>query len=426
MTYEQTIAFLFEQLPMYQRTGAVAYKNNLDNTLELDDMFNHPHRQFKSIHVAGTNGKGSVSHSLASVLQCSGYKVGLYTSPHLRDYRERIRVNGEMISKEAVSQFVTRFFELNRNESLSPSFFEFSVMMAFDYFANQKVDVAVIEVGLGGRLDSTNIINPEISVITNIGFDHMNLLGDTLDKIAAEKAGIIKANVPVIIGEKQVVTESVFINKAKELSAPILFADQDYDLKSIENGIFEVKYKDSILYHRIEPGLKGWYQQKNLLTVIASIEELIKLEFDIPKRAVEDGILKVMENTGLEGRWQQLGINPKIVCDSGHNEEGLRWVVAQLKNEVFENLHVVFGTVNDKDVNKILALLPQDAIYYFAAAQIPRAKDAVELKEQAANFKLNGSAYSSVEEAVNAAKKNAGNNDMIFIGGSTFVVAEAI
>jgi len=426
MEYQQAIKFLYEQLPMYQRVGPVAYKNNLDNTLALDEAFHHPHRNFKTIHVAGTNGKGSVSHMLASVLQSAGYKVGLYTSPHLKDFRERMKVNGNMISEEAVSNFVERYIELNKQLKLEPSFFELTVLMAFDYFAAEKIDIAVVEVGLGGRLDSTNIISPEISIITNISFDHMNLLGDTLEKIAIEKAGIIKSEIPVVIGEHHPQTFSVFAEKALYENAPLLFADQEYHLSVSENGTINVGNQRFILYQNIAPDLKGDYQQKNILTVVAAIEILKKKDWKISTEAVLYGFSKVVEQTGLMGRWQQLGKNPKIICDTGHNEGGISWIVEQLKNEKYDNLHIVFGMVNDKDIENALKLLPVNATYYFTKASIERALDEKQLRKQAFEHGLNGECYPTVEQALAAAKKNALPSDFIYIGGSTFVVAEVI
>ena len=426
MTYDQTIEYLFGQLPMYQRSGVAAYKDNLDNTLALDEMFGHPHRKFKCIHVAGTNGKGSVSHWLASVLQSAGYKVGLYTSPHLRDYRERIKVNGEMISREAVTSFVERFLAFNKEKNIAPSFFELSVLMAFDYFAAENVDIAVIEVGLGGRLDSTNIITPEVSVITNISLDHTNLLGNTIEKIAGEKAGIIKKGVPAVIGETQEETTPVFQQKAEEMHSPIFFADQNYLLLENQNGSYNVTSECQVIYRNIKPGLKGAYQHNNIITVLAAIHELKKCGFQIDEVAVSDGLRLVVEYTGLEGRWQQLGENPKIICDSGHNEAGINWVVSQLEKEFCSKLHVVFGTVNDKDIRKILKLLPTNAIYYFCQANIARALNAKELQQNAKEIGLTGQAFNSVSEAFNSAKENAKPNDLIFVGGSTFVVAEVI
>jgi len=425
MNYDQTLQYLFEQLPMYQRTGVAAYKANLDNTLALDEMFHHPHRNFKTIHVAGTNGKGSVSHWLASVLQSAGYKVGLYTSPHLKDYRERIRINGAMIPKQAVTSFVELFFQLN-NEKIEPSFFELSVLMAFDYFSNGKVDVAVIEVGLGGRLDSTNIISPEVSVITNISLDHTFLLGHTIKEIAREKAGIIKANVPVVIGESQGESNEVFLEKSSEMGAPIEFADQNYVLNPMDNEHFILSENGFELYRNVVLGLKGDYQQKNVITVVAAVNQLIRKGFNITTAAVLDGLKNVVLNTGLQGRWQQIGDRPKIVCDTGHNEGGIRWVVNQLMKEKFQNLHIVFGTVNDKDIHSILRLLPQNAIYYFTNANIERALKANQLHALAVNYGLIGEAYSTVQTAFAAAKKRASENDFVFVGGSTFVVAEII
>lgn len=426
MTYDQTLQYLFGQLPMYQRTGAAAYKNNLDNTLALDDLFGHPHRNFKTIHVAGTNGKGSVSHWLASILQSAGYKVGLYTSPHLRDYRERIRVNGKMIPREAVTSFVEQFTILNEDAIIQPSFFELSVTMAFDYFSVENVDVAIIEVGLGGRLDSTNIITPEVSVITNISLDHINLLGNSITLIAAEKAGIIKPGVPVVIGETQEEIIDIFVQKSSELHAPIIFADQSYSLVPTSNDEFQITTENKVLYKKISLGLKGFYQHKNVITTIAAIRQLILKGFEISDAAVYNGLKNVVRQTGLEGRWQQLGENPKIICDTGHNEAGIRWVVSQLSKEQYEHLHIVFGTVNDKDISSILRLLPTNATYYFAKADIERALDAKQLKTAAVSFHLNGEVYPSVSEAFDAAKTNAKPTDFIFVGGSTFVVAEVI
>lgn len=425
MNYDQTLHYLFDQLPMYQRTGAAAYKANLDNTLALDELFHHPHRNFKTIHVAGTNGKGSVSHWLASILQSAGYKVGLYTSPHLKDYRERIRINGAMIPKQAVTSFTERFFHLNKDK-IEPSFFELSVMMAFDYFSNEMVDVAVIEVGLGGRLDSTNIITPEVSVITNISLDHTNLLGKTISAIAAEKAGIIKTNVPVVIGETQEESSEVFQKKSNEMGAPIEFADQNYSLISMDDQHFILSGNGFEIYRNVVLGLKGDYQHRNVITVVAAVQQLIRKGFNITTAAVLDGLENVISTTRLQGRWQQIGDQPKIVCDTGHNEAGIQWVVSQLMKEKFQNLHIVFGTVNDKDIQSILRLLPQSAIYYFTNANIERALDAKQLLSSAVNYGLNGEAYSTVQIAFETAKKRASKNDFIFVGGSTFVVAEII
>jgi len=403
MTYRDTLDWMFSQLPMYQRQGNSAFKKDLSNTLKLSEHLQFPERNFKSIHVAGTNGKGSTSHMLASVLQEAGYKVGLYTSPHLKDFRERIKINGQVVSKQFVVGFITRnksFLEAN-----TLSFFEMTVGMAFDYFSKQKVDVAVIEVGLGGRLDSTNIITPEISVITNIGFDHMQFLGSTLEAIAIEKAGIIKPYVPVVIGETQVETEPVFRNIAEKNKAEIIFADQNPS----------EKYSSD---------LQGYYQSKNIVTVIQTIKELQKIGYHITHNQIKAGLLKVKDNTGLMGRWQELNANPKVICDTGHNKEGLTYVMHQISNEVFENLHIVFGVVNDKDLNSIIDILPKKAIYYFCKPDIPRGLEADILKKTFNNFGLYGSAYHSVNEAYKAALAHAKPNDFIFVGGSTFVVAE--
>jgi dihydrofolate synthase / folylpolyglutamate synthase len=426
MDYSNTLQYLFGQLPMFQRSGPAAYKANLDNTLALDVLFQHPHRKFRSIHVAGTNGKGSVSHWLASVLQSAGYKVGLYTSPHLVDFRERIRVNGEMIPEEAVSNFVERFLDMNRELNIEPSFFELSVMMAFDYFAAQKVDVAVIEVGLGGRLDSTNIITPDLSVITNISLDHTNLLGKTIGAIAAEKAGIIKAGVPVVIGESLPESEPVFRAKATELGAPLEMADQLYQLQLSGETGWNVVSECSVLYRNLVSGLKGDYQQKNLVTLLAAIRQLQKLDYMIPDAAILEGIEQVALKTGLRGRWEQISEQPRIICDTGHNEAGLEYVARQLSHENFSQLHFVFGTVNDKDINAILALLPKNAHYYFTQAGIERALDANQLQALAVPFGLRGTVHQTVREALAAARSNAKPNDLIFVGGSTFVVAEII
>lgn len=426
MEYSEAIKYLYGQLPMYQRLGPAAYKNNLENTLALDALFHHPHEKFKSIHVAGTNGKGSVSHMLAAVLQQAGYKVGLYTSPHLKDYRERIKINGVMMGEAAVCRFLERFLKLNKDARIEPSFFELSVLMAFDYFAYQKVDIAVIEVGLGGRLDSTNIIRPEVAVITNISFDHTNLLGNTLSAIAYEKAGIIKKGIPVVIGETQVEVQSVFLNKAIDLGAPLVFADQDYLLTKSGNEKYLVTTQCSVIYRDIDIDLKGEYQLNNLLTVIAVIEELKRKGTTIKSTAVVGGLKNASSITGLMGRWQKIGDRPIVICDSGHNEAGIRWIVGQLGHAQYNRLHIVYGTVNDKDLSRILPLLPQKASYYFTRANIERALDENKLREQAVPFNLLGEAYHTVNEALIAAKNNAGPSDLIFVGGSTFVVAEVL
>ncbi|MDA3865583.1 MAG: bifunctional folylpolyglutamate synthase/dihydrofolate synthase [Salinivirgaceae bacterium] len=425
MNYAQTIDFLYTQLPMFQRTGPAAYKNNLDNTHALDRMFVHPHRDFKSIHVAGTNGKGSVSHILASILQSAGYKVGLYTSPHLLDFRERIKINGQMISEEDVCSFVEKFQQKNKVEKLEPSFFELTVMMAFDYFKQQEVDFAVVEVGLGGRLDSTNIINPEISVITNISLDHTNLLGKDIASIAAEKAGIIKKNTPVVIGETHIESKDVFISKAAQMGAPVYFADQQFTLLHDKEKLQFIS-DGKVLYRNLESELRGGYQYKNITTALAAIRILDEKVPGLNEQSIADGLKNVIKYTGLSGRWQQIGSSPKIICDTGHNQDGLKNVVHQLSLEQFDKLHVVFGTVNDKDLTLILPLLPRNARYYFTKADIARALDEQVLKNEAHKYQLKGDSYASVNEALQAATKMANKNDLVFIGGSTFVVAETL
>lgn len=424
MNYNETLEWLFAQLPMYQREGQAAYKANLDNTLKLDEHFGAPHRQFKTIHVGGTNGKGSVSHMLASVLQTAGYKTGLYTSPHLKDFRERIKINGEMISE----QYVIDFVEQNKSlfAGIKPSFFEMTVAMAFKYFADQQVDIAVIEVGLGGRLDSTNIITPLASVVTNISFDHMALLGDTLEKIAGEKAGIIKPDVPAIIGTRDAATDFVFINKARERGTSIDFASDNWSEERTPDNTYNLKNKQGITFNDLHPDLKGLYQRKNIPTVIETILHLREQGIKITDQAVHEGIANTIRYTGLLGRWQELSRTPYTVCDTGHNIDGLTEIVAQLKTCKYERLHFVMGMVNDKDVDSVLHILPKDAIYYFCKASIPRAMDEHILAEKAAGNDLHGKTYPTVAEAYAAAKEAANRNDMIYIGGSTFVVAEVV
>lgn len=405
MNYSDTVNWMFSQLPMYQRQGETAFKKDLANTLKLINHLHFPEKNFKSVHVAGTNGKGSTSHMLASILQEAGYKVGLYTSPHLKDFRERIKINGQVVSK----QFVTGFIQRNKAflEANSLSFFEMTVGMAFDYFSKEKVDIAIIEVGLGGRLDSTNIITPEVSVITNIGFDHMQFLGNTLEEIAFEKGGIIKPNVPVVIGETQQETKPVFLDLASKNNSLITFADMEIE---------EV----------FESDLKGIYQEKNIRTVLQSIKHIQKKGFKISQHHLEDGLLRVVKNTGLMGRWQILEHQPKVICDTAHNKEGLTYAMKQLLNETYDSLHIVFGVVNDKDVMLILPLLPKKAIYYFCKPDIPRGFDANNLKQVFMKFGISGESYNSVKEAYRAARNNATEKDCIYIGGSTFVVAEII
>ncbi|MCB7481277.1 bifunctional folylpolyglutamate synthase/dihydrofolate synthase [Christiangramia sediminis] len=404
-TYQETVEWMFQQLPMFQRIGKQAFKKDLSNTHKLAEHLAHPENKFKSIHVAGTNGKGSVSHMLASVFQSAGYKTGLYTSPHLKDFRERIRINGLVIPQDDVISFIEQNQSFLSDNKLS--FFEMSVGMAFDYFAKQKVDIAIIETGMGGRLDSTNIITPELSVITNIGLDHTAFLGDNLTEIAGEKAGIIKEKVPVVIGEKHKQTETVFRNKSEKSNSSIFFAE---DFK------FQKHHTD----------LKGDYQKKNLRTVLTSIKLLRDKGWLISEEAVINGLNNVKLHTGLQGRWDLLREKPKVICDTAHNAEGLKIVIKQLKREKFQHLHMVLGVVNDKDLSKVLPLLPKDANYYFAKPDVPRGLDADILKNEASKFDLEGKAYTSVQEAFLAAEEVALDEDLIFIGGSNFTVAEVL
>jgi len=429
MTYEETLGFLFSQLPAYHRIGKAAYKNDLNNTKALDNYFGSPHRMYRTIHVAGTNGKGSVSHMIASVLQEAGYRTGLYTSPHLKDFRERIRVNGAMISEDEVIRFVSENKEIL--ESLKPSFFEMSVAMAFDYFAKCNVDVAVIEVGLGGRLDSTNIINPVLSVITNIGHDHMDLLGDTLEKISEEKAGIIKDGIPVIISETQPESMEIFISRASEKDSEIVFADKSFfcTLGEFDNVTDERKYliidmEMNINYEGFTP-LGGNYQSKNIQAVYRVFKSLNSI-LSFADHNVRDGIRKVKVNTGLSGRWQVISHNPLMICDTGHNKEGLEYVLSQLSGIPKKRLHMVVGFVNDKDLSAVLPLFPEDAVYYFTKASVPRALDENILKSRAEKYRLPGKAFPDVKSAIEAARLNASPGDLIFIGGSTFIVADAL
>lgn len=429
--YQETIEYLYSQLPMFQRTGPAAYKDTLENTWVLDEMYGHPHQSFKTIHVAGTNGKGSVSHMLASILQEAGYKTGLYTSPHLKDFRERIRINGEMISEESVVEFTTSFRKKNENAKLEPSFFELTVAMAFDYFKNEQVDVAVIEVGLGGRLDSTNIISPEVSVITNISLDHTALLGNTVKLIAAEKAGIIKSRIPVIIGESDEDTEIVFSQKARKAEALIYFADREFScpysmLLPEGKQMINVLKDQKMYYPDLKLDLLGTYQRKNILPVLKTIEVLISKGWKIETDNIYRGLSKVTNNTGLLGRWQIIGNNPLIVCDTGHNEAGIKQVIEQIKNTAWKNLHIVLGMVNDKEIDHVLSLLPKEASYYFTRASIPRALDEGELQKKGELIGLQGEKFNTVPKALASAKSNANERDMIFIGGSTFVVADIL
>jgi len=431
MTYAQTIDYLYNQLPMFTRVGASAFKADLTNTIALCNKLDNPHQKFKSIHVGGTNGKGSTSHMLAAILQTAGYKTGLYTSPHLKDFRERIRVNGEMIAEQKVIDFVQQ--HQTDFEEIQPSFFEMTVALAFDVFAKEKVDISVIEVGLGGRLDSTNVISPLLSVITNIGWDHMNILGDTLPLIAGEKAGIIKTNTPVIIGEYQEEVAELFIAKAKEKNAPIRFASEEFNVEQVaknkEQGNLELTVKahnSQLTTHNLQLDLPGSYQTKNAKTVLATIEELRNQGFQISDQHIAGALKQVKTLTGLRGRWDTLSTNPLVICDTGHNPDGIIEVMKNIAATPHKQLHFVLGMVNDKDHSKVLDMLPKDAIYYFCKPDMPRGLDAESLKLKAESFKLQGSIYASVPAAFEAAKQAAAIDDLVFVGGSTFVVAEVI
>jgi dihydrofolate synthase/folylpolyglutamate synthase len=428
MTYAKTIDFLYTKLPMFTRVGAVAIKKDLQNTLAMCEALGNPQHQFKSIHVGGTNGKGSTSHMLAAILQEAGYKTGLYTSPHLKDFRERIRINGKMISKSAVIDFIKQQKQLI--EQIEPSFFEVTVAMAFDYFAQQKVDIAIIEVGLGGRLDSTNIITPELAVITNISLDHTAILGDTLKEIAFEKAGIIKKNIPVVIGEKQNEVFEIFIEKAKSLKAPIYFAQTELQIKNqrkVNNKlIIDIYLCNRLHYSNLALDLTGTYQLKNVLAVIQSVRILQQKGYDISDKAIYQALTKVKKLTKLQGRWQTISKNPLVICDTGHNKAGITEVLQNINAAKYENLHIVMGMVKDKDISGVLALLPKNAIYYFCQPNLERALSAQELAKNAAFFGLKGRTYTTVAKALEAAKTKANTDDLIFIGGSTFVVAEIL
>ncbi|MDR2511783.1 MAG: bifunctional folylpolyglutamate synthase/dihydrofolate synthase [Bacteroidales bacterium] len=421
MTYQQTLDYLFSQLLMFQRVGAAAYKNDLNNTIALMKHLGNPENKFKSIHIAGTNGKGSTSHLLASIFQSAGYKTGLFTSPHLKDFRERIRINGQMISESRVVEFVET--NLNFLNELKPSFFEMSAGMAFDFFAKEKVDIAVVEVGIGGRLDSTNVVTPEMSIITNIGYDHTQFLGDTLAKIAVEKAGIIKPNIPVIIGEFNAETVDVFNNFAKKNNAEIHFADLECNLTNIKRNNDNLQF--TIYNLQFTTPLTGIYQEKNILTIFAAVN-VLKNKFHLSDEAIKKGFVTVIDNTELAGRWQILREKPLTVADVGHNVDGIRQVLEHLKLLKYSKLHFVFGMVSDKDIRHVLELLPKDAQYYFCNADLPRALNSDVLQQQALLYGLLGRSYGSVANAFKNAQMQAHDDDMILIGGSNFVVAEVI
>ncbi|MDI9523796.1 MAG: folylpolyglutamate synthase/dihydrofolate synthase family protein [Bacteroidota bacterium] len=425
MTYPETLEYLYSQMPEYQRIGQKAYKEGLDNSLTLDRIFNHPHQRFKSIHVGGTNGKGSVSHLLAAILQEAGYRVGLYTSPHLIDFRERIKVNGRMVPEEYVVEFVDRYRALF--EPVMPSFFELTMAMAFLYFAEQAVEVAVVEVGLGGRLDSTNIISPDLSVITNIGRDHVKILGNSLTEIAAEKAGIIKPRTPVVIGEAgDGDVERVFTERANSLNAPLHFAERKRaDFTAERNHFGWLFHADG--YPPFISQLNGWAQDNNARTVLTAVDLLLEKGYNIPREAVLIGFARVVNTTGLMGRWQTISSTPRTICDIAHNAHGIRYVAEQLRSEPYERLHIVFGMANDKEVDEVLSLLPKEATYYFTRAAIDRALNEKELAAMADAHGLRGLTYPTVPDAVNAARKTADKErDLLFIGGSAFIVAEAL
>ena len=403
MNYQETIEYLYHAAPTFQKVGAAGYKEGLDNTLALDEHFGHPHQQYKTIHVAGTNGKGSCSHTIAAILQATGMKVGLYTSPHLVDFRERIKINGQCVSKEYVIDFVEQeraFFE-----PLHPSFFEITTAMAFKYFADEKVDIAVIEVGLGGRLDCTNIITPILSIITNISFDHTQFLGDTLSKIAAEKAGIIKRGVPVVIGETVPETKEVFLEKASQMEAPILFAE-DFDISKYQDYDFQ---------------LKGSYQEKNRRTILCAAHQL-----ELPEEAIRQGMLEVCQTTGLMGRWQQLQSTPTVICDTGHNVGGWEYLSEQIRMQSCRQCRIVFGMVDDKEIDKVMAMLPKDAVYYWTQAETKRAVDVSQVKALGDSLSLQGTSYPDVLTAYHAALNEAAADDFIFVGGSSYVVADLL
>ena len=436
MNYQQTIQYLYSQLPLFTRDGVSAYKADLTNTIELLKRIDNPQHKFKSVHVGGTNGKGSTSHMLAAILQTAGYKTGLYTSPHLKDFRERIRINGQMISEQTVIDFVAE--HTSDFDEIKPSFFEMTVALAFDVFAKEQVDIAIIEVGLGGRLDSTNVITPLLSIITNIGWDHMNILGDTLQLIAGEKAGIIKPGVPVIIGEYQEEVADIFTNKAALEDAGTIFASEVWNTEinsktQGEDEFLNIKIDRNkptsnlqSLISNLHLDLTGSYQLKNVKTVLCAVDELRMQGFVISDEHIKSALSQVKTLTGLHGRWEILNEQPLTICDTGHNPEGMQEVLQNIAAVKYNKLHFVLGMVNDKDISKILTILPTKARYYFCRPDIPRGLDAKALWLKAAGFGLDGEAYASVRDALKAAQQNAEDNDLVFVGGSTFVVAEVV
>ncbi|MDB5124352.1 MAG: fgs [Mucilaginibacter sp.] len=440
MNYKTTLQYLYSQLPLFTRVGQSAYKADLVNTLELCKRLDNPQHKFRSVHVGGTNGKGSTSHMLAAILQVAGYKTGLYTSPHLKDFRERIRINGKMLKKQEVVDFVAA--HQPDFDEIKPSFFEMTVALAFDIFAREKVDIAIVEVGLGGRLDSTNIITPFLSVITNIGWDHMNMLGDTLQLIAAEKAGIIKPGIPVIIGEHQPEVAQIFIDKAKQINSPITFASGLFEISDRRSRIGDQRlekllneFLDIQIIPTQDSGLKtldlkldlpGIYQLKNVKTVLAAVDELRRQGFGITDNHIKTALRQVKTLTGLHGRWEIINKDPLTICDTGHNPEGITEVLKNIAAIPYGHLHFVIGVVNDKDISKMLAMLPKDATYYFCKPNIPRGLEAESLKQKAESFGLHGETYPSVKAAFDTAQRRAGKTDLVFVGGSTFVVAEVV
>lgn len=429
MNYQETLNYLNAALPMFHRTGPAAYKPNLDNTLALADAVGNPHEELICIHIAGTNGKGSVASMLASVFQAAGYRTGLYTSPHLKDFRERIRIDGEMVPEEWVADYVSENKALF--DRIQPSFFEMSTVMAFSWFKEQETDIAIIETGLGGRLDSTNIVTPELSVITNIGWDHMHLLGDTLEKIAVEKAGIIKEDVPVVIGETDKTILPVFIEAANERNAELTVASELYRANCPEydpvadHMMVDVSYEGTPYYKNLRMDLTGLYQLRNVCTVLAALDYL-KEDFELTEAIIRKGLRTVRKSTGFAGRWQVLGQEPVTICDTGHNKEGWSQVMPLINRVPHRNLHMVIGTVDDKDLSSLFELLPKTATYYFCKADVPRGLDPAVLEEKAKDFGLKGKVFPSVAEALKNARHEAHGDDLVFVGGSTFTVAEVV
>ena len=426
MTYQQTLDYLVTKLPLFSKVGAAAYKKDITNTVLLCESSGNPQNKIKTIHVAGTNGKGSTSHMLAAIFQQCGYKTGLYTSPHLKDFRERIKVNGEWIEEDFIVSFVEKMKAVS--EEISPSFFELTVVMALQYFAEQYVDIAIIETGLGGRLDSTNVITPELSIITNIGYDHMNILGDSLEKIAFEKAGIIKQNVPVVIGESLTETKNIFLQKAKECNAEIIFAEEKFRITNsvLKNNELEVEVSGTNVGKKESYvlDLNGIYQQKNLRTVLTSVDELNKLGYNLEKENIKSALASVKKITGLHGRWDVIHQHPMIALDVAHNEDGIKQLVHQISLCNYKDLHIIFGIVKDKEADTILSLLTKNATYYFTRSQIPRALPEDELAAKAKAFDLHGENFSEVNEALKAAIAKASKEDLIVVCGSVFLVGE--